>query len=66
MFYNFETKNIETNNMGNLSHRKAAKGEHLPIYEENRRVVTACCHLHTRTWQGLHQSGRTPSKGKNI
>lgn len=47
-------------------YRKAAKGEHLAVYEENSCVVTSCCHLHTRTWQGLHQSGRTPSTDRKI
>lgn len=57
MFY---SKCIDTKCGKSVSYRKAAKGEHLTIYEENGCVVTACCHLHAGTWQGLYQSGRTP------
>ena len=45
-----------------VSYREAAKCEDLPIHEENSCVVTACCDLDTRTWKGLHQSWRTPSR----
>lgn len=48
-----------------FSHREAAKCEDLPIHEENSCVVTACCHLHTRTRKSLHQSWRAPKQGKN-
>lgn len=67
MFFNFYNQYIFTQKCEeSASYRKAAKGEHLAIYEEDSCVVTACCHLHARTRQGLHQRGRTPGKDTYI